>query len=189
MVHFDNVNACPELKWHLKSIQKETCSFQPPFEAQLICFICVLLQSQFLNVLNFSSFHILLLDRGCLNVSVLCCQFVWVFLSGSVKQQSRSVIVASPVWRSCTVVFMVVSLWPCCHVCISTPVLVVVVCLFSWQIMHPFVLSFTHCMMWCCFNLRPNIANYLKGGDNKLHGNTDAKFGNCSSNSCILCIK
>lgn len=48
--------------------KKETCSFQPPFEAQLICFLYVLLQSQFLNVFNFSSFHILLLDGECLNV-------------------------------------------------------------------------------------------------------------------------
>lgn len=163
MVHFDNVNASSGLMlqmWHLKKQKK--APFSLPLKHSLFTsFMCFYNPSfwMFLISVHFTSYF------WMANVWLCLCGVVVslfrVFLSNSVKQQSWSVIIASPVWRLRTVVFLVVSLWLFCHVCTSKPV----ACLFSWQTMDPFVLSFTHCMMWCCLNLRPNAAALPAGGE------------------------
>ena len=70
------------------------------------------------------------------------CQFDWVFLSGSVKQQSWSVIITFPsltfMYIVCTIVVWSRSFRP---VCTYNPVLVVVICLLCWQKIYAFVIA------------------------------------------------
>lgn len=105
----------------------DTCSFQPPFGSPVCITFCMRNP-----VFDFSPSHFL--DLECL--SVLRCQFVLVFLSDGVKQRGSSVIIT--VWHSCAVCNVVDWSWSFRSVCMSKPVLVVVVCLLSWQIMVAF---------------------------------------------------
>lgn len=122
----------------------------------------VLLQTWFQTLISF-------LDLECVSVLRCWCQFAVVFLSDSVKR----VLVCDCNCHSCAIGNLVVWSWS------FRPVLHVQTCAGGCRLltflannsMHSWVLSFPHCMMWRCLNVRLNGAASRTGGDGKMDGN------------------
>lgn len=100
------------------------------------------------------------LDLVCLSVL----RWFWFFLYDGVKLQRWSLIIT--VWHPCVVWSVVSWSWSFRSVCMIKPVLVVAVCLLSWQTMDPFCELFTS-----LHDVKVNAAASHTGGDDLMNGN------------------